>query len=81
MTTGPDDVPGINGGIMHRSFQQAVINTAEVESLQEMLGKVEGAGGKVVSGPIEVPGVGLHAYCSDPEGNLFGLLQPDPQME
>lgn len=46
VTTGPDDVPGINGGIMHRSFQQAVINTAGVESLQEMLGKVEGAGGE-----------------------------------
>jgi predicted enzyme related to lactoylglutathione lyase len=76
VTTGPDDVPGINGGIMQRSFPQAVINTAEVESLQEVLDKVEAAGGKVVQGPMDIPGVGRHAYCSDPEGNLFGLMQP-----
>jgi predicted enzyme related to lactoylglutathione lyase len=29
-------------------------------------------------GPNEIPGVGLHAYCADPEGNLFGILQPAP---
>ena len=61
---------------MHRAFEQAVINTAEVESLAEALQKVEAQGGKLVHGPNEVPGVGTHAYCADPEGNLFGLMQP-----
>jgi predicted enzyme related to lactoylglutathione lyase len=79
-TTGPDDVPGINGGIMARTFPQAVINTAEVESLDDMLAKVEAAGGKMVHGPTDIPGVGRHAYCSDPEGNLFGLLQPQCEV-
>ena len=78
VTTGPDDVPGINGGIMHRDFPQPVIHTIEVESLSDCLKKVESAGGKLVNGPNEIPGVGTHAYCSDPEGNLFGLLQPVP---
>ena len=74
--TGEEGTPGIDGGIMKREFAQAVINTVEVESLQETLAKVEAAGGKVVHGPNEVPGVGMHAYCADPEGNLFGLMEP-----
>ena len=77
VTTGPEDQPGINGGIMGWHFkQQAVINTIMVDSLDDMLGRVETAGGKKVHGPDEVPGVGMHAYCADPEGNLFGLMQP-----
>jgi len=77
VTTGPEGTPGINGGIMHRHFPQAVINTVEVESLKATLEKVEAAGGKLVNGPNEVPGVGMHAYCADPEGNLFGLMEPN----
>ncbi len=81
VTTGEDDVPGINGGIMSRSLKQAVINTIEVESLEDMMKSLKENGGKVVHGPNEVPGVGLHAYCADPEGNLFGIMQPFPQTE
>ena len=75
LTTGTDDVPGINGAIMENSFPQKVINTIDVESLDEMLAKVEAAGGKKVHGPNEVPGVGMHAYCEDSQGNLFGMMQ------
>jgi predicted enzyme related to lactoylglutathione lyase len=70
-----EDGPGIHGGIMHRAFDQAVINTVGVESLDEMLAKVEAAGGRTVHGPEDIPGVGRHAYCADPEGNLFGLIE------
>jgi predicted enzyme related to lactoylglutathione lyase len=76
VNTGPDDEPGINGAIMQRHFDQAVVNTQEVESLAEALEHIDGAGGKVVQGPNEIPGVGTHAYCADPEGNLFGVLEP-----
>lgn len=76
ITTGPEDTPGINGGVMERHFDQAVINTIEVESLDEMLDKVKNAGGEVVHGPNEVPEVGMHAYCADTEGILFGLMEP-----
>jgi predicted enzyme related to lactoylglutathione lyase len=44
-----------------------------------MLKSVEVNGGKLIHGPNEVPGVGLHAYCADPEGKLFGMMQPNPQ--
>jgi predicted enzyme related to lactoylglutathione lyase len=76
-TTGPDKRPGINGALMGWSFrQQPVINTAEVENLDETLKRVESAGGKLLLGPNEIPGIGTHAYCSDPEGIVFGVLQP-----
>jgi predicted enzyme related to lactoylglutathione lyase len=71
------DAPGIHGAIMHRHFSQAVINTVEVDSLEETLQKIAAAGGKKIHGPEEIPGVGTHAYCEDPEGNLFGVMQPD----
>jgi len=74
-------VPGIDGGIMQREFPRSVILTVEVESLPEYLKKVEAAGGKVVTQPRDIPGVGTHAYCADPDGNLFGLLQPVPRSE
>ena len=74
-TTGPDGTPGINGGFMNRHFQQAVINTIEIDSMDHFIERIEAAGGKKILGPREVPGVGLHAYCEDPEGNIFGIMQ------
>jgi uncharacterized protein len=75
-TTGPDSEPGIHGGFMHLHFPQRVINTIAVVSLDETLARVEAGGGSKVQGPNEIPGVGTHVYCADPEGTLFGLLQP-----
>jgi predicted enzyme related to lactoylglutathione lyase len=80
VTTGPDNAPGINGAIMGRHFPQAVINTVEVASLEVTIKKVMEVGGKKVHGPNEIPGVGKHAYCADPEGNLFGILQPASEL-
>jgi uncharacterized protein len=74
--TGAEGTPGIHGGLMHRHFPQPVINTISVESLEETRAKVEKAGGRTVQGPNEIPGVGTHVYCEDPDGTLFGLLQP-----
>ncbi len=74
-STGPQESAGIDGALMRRQFPQPVINTALVESLDAALDKVRAAGGKVAFGPQEIPGVGTHAYCEDPEGNLFGVIQ------
>jgi predicted enzyme related to lactoylglutathione lyase len=61
---------------MGRHFPQAVINTIEVTSLEDTIKKIEAASGQKIHGPTEVLGVGLHAYCANPEGNLFGVMQP-----
>ena len=74
-TTRPDKGMGIDGAIMHRHFPQAVINMALVDSLEATLAAIAANGGKLFSGPDEIPGVGTFAYCEDPEGNLFGVIQ------
>lgn len=79
ITTGSDDSPGINGGLMGRHFQQGVINTIKIDSLADYILHVEAYGGKLVHGPTQIPGVGQHAYCTDPEGNFFGLLEPEAE--
>lgn len=76
VTSGPKEVAGIDGGIMRRQFPQAVINTIEVPNLAEAVQKVVSLGGKSVTNADEIPGVGKFNYCADPEGNLFGLLEP-----
>ncbi len=81
VTTGAEGTPGINGGLMHKHFPQPVINTVDVASLDEALRKIEQAGGRKIHGPNQIPGIGLHAYCADPEGNMFGILQPAPRSE
>jgi len=44
--------------------------------------KVGTLGGKVLHGPADIPGTGRFAVLSDPQGAIFGVLQPkamDPQ--
>ena len=79
--TGHEGSAGINGGIMQRHFDQPVINTVQVESMEESIEKVKAAGGTLNHGPNEIPGIGLHAYCADPQGNWFGLLEPAKPQE
>ena len=45
--------------------------------LNETIKHIEENGGKLIHGPNHVPTVGMHAYCSDPEGNIFGVMQMD----
>jgi predicted enzyme related to lactoylglutathione lyase len=84
ITTGPDDEPGINGAVMRRQGEidgQAVIAyvcTVEVSSVDEYVEKIVQESGSVALPKMAVPGVGWLAYCKDTEGNLFGLMAPDP---
>jgi len=55
------------------------VNTIDVPSCDEFVRKAEAAGGKVALPKMAVPGVGWLAYCLDPEGNTFGLMQRDPE--
>ena len=77
---------GINGGITPRQGNgpkggepvNAFVCTIEVADIDETLKKIETAGGTVATDKMEVPGVGTLAYRKDPEGNIFGVLQPKP---
>ncbi|KYK35870.1 MAG: VOC family protein [Theionarchaea archaeon] len=78
VTTGPDDKPGINGGLMKRESPHATtVNIIEIPSVDELTEKIVEKGGKVVVPKMAVPGVGYMAYCQDTEGNTFGIMEPD----
>jgi predicted enzyme related to lactoylglutathione lyase len=75
---------GINGGITPRQGDgpkggepvNAFVCTMSVSNIDETLAKIEKAGGTVATDKMDVPGVGTLAYRKDPEGNIFGVLQP-----
>ncbi len=70
---------GIDGGLMRREHPGApVVNTIEVASVDEFVRHIELKGGKIVVPKMPIPGVGYLAYFHDPEGNMFGIMQPDP---
>ena len=70
--------PGIDGAIMRRDAgMPPVINTIDVDSVDDAVGRVEANGGKVAMPKMAVPGVGYLAYCVDTEGNMFGMMQRD----
>ena len=81
IATGPEGEPGISGAIARRDVREGTRNTISVASADEALGKVVAAGGKALSPKMAVPGVGYHALCQDPEGNVFGIMEMDPEAK
>jgi len=78
VTTGSDDELGINGAITPRMMpEQVTTDTIGVESVDDSLKKIVEAGGTITQPKQAVPGIGYVAYCTDTEGNLFGVIQPD----
>lgn len=77
-TTGRDEEPGINGAITDRSENLTTVNTVGVPSVDESLDKIKLAGGKALTEKMTIPGIGYNAYCTDSEGNVFGIMQEDP---
>jgi uncharacterized protein len=56
--------------------------TMGVEDLAVTIATVEASGGKAVTAPIYIEGVGRLVYFEDPEGNLVGVMQYDaPELQ
>lgn len=80
-----DTNPGIDGGITQRRGPKpaedapvgSFVNTIDTTDLDAMITAINGAGGTVALEKSAVPTVGWLAYFKDPDGNLFGVLQPD----
>ena len=74
--TGKPGDSSVGGAVMRREAAPAdIIITMQVDSINDSLQNVKHLGGKIERDKYEIPGVGLHAYCRDPEGNVFGLLE------
>lgn len=84
ISTGPEDQPGINGGMLLRRGElagedhgmNAFVCTVQVENLDEIVKRVIENGGKQTVETNDISGVGKFAYFKDSDGNQFGVLQP-----
>ena len=82
VTAGEDAEPGINGAIAKKDeVHPATVNTLSVASFEEAAKKIKEAGGEVLGPKMAVQGVGYMSYCRDTEGNLFGIMQMDPNAK
>ena len=82
LTTGADDVPGIDGGLMRRMDPSgATYNSMEVPSVDDFIAKIVENGGKLAVPKMVIQGMGYLAYCQDTEGNIFGIFQRDPSVK
>ena len=50
-----------------------------VHDLAPILAGVVAAGGQLIAGPVDVPGVGRRLYVRDSEGNEVAILEPSHQ--
>lgn len=79
--TGSPANPGIDGGISApNGLFTGYVNTIEVPVIDDYILLINKSGGKVLTDKMTVPGVGYLAYCKDPEGNIFGIIQPDESV-
>jgi uncharacterized protein len=75
---------GIDGAIVPRrgprpetgAATNAFVCTIAVGNLTDTMAEITSAKGSIVVDPVEIPGVGTVAYATDPDGNIFGVLQP-----
>ncbi|MFB3879687.1 MAG: VOC family protein [Armatimonadota bacterium] len=79
VTTAEEGGQGINGGMMKRQTPQHTnTNYVLVESVADYAERAKQLGGQVVMPKSPVPGMGWVAVCLDPDGNMIGLWQTDP---
>ncbi|HTO73888.1 MAG TPA: hypothetical protein VMJ30_08710 [Gemmatimonadales bacterium] len=82
--TGPTSEPGIDGAMLKRrgpidgTAVIAYVCTIEVKSVDESMKQILAHGGQLALAKMPVPGIGWLAYAKDTEGNIFGIMQPDP---
>jgi len=81
IATGPNEEPGINGGLMPRQHPgQPCVNTLTVADLDATQAAIEKAGGTCAVPKMAIPTVGWLAYFKDLDGHIFGAMQMDPSV-
>ena len=76
--TGDEKKPGIDGGLkMRDEMGTNTVNTIDVVDIDESIENVTKNGGKITVPKMAIPGVGWIAYFTDPQGNVFGVMQSD----
>jgi predicted enzyme related to lactoylglutathione lyase len=86
INTGPGSQPGINGGLLPRpgpaaspmASPNAFVITVDVDNLDASLDKAQGNGAELCVPKMAIPSIGWLGYVKDPDGNIFGMMQMDP---
>jgi predicted enzyme related to lactoylglutathione lyase len=86
IVTGPDDQPGINGGLLPRPAPapgegqgtNSYVCTVAIDDYDEVERRILAAGGRVALPKMALTGMAWQGYYLDTEGNTFGIHQPDP---
>ncbi|MCK6629154.1 MAG: VOC family protein [Anaerolineae bacterium] len=81
---GPKQPGAINGGFFPKTSDTPAQHPSiviAVDDIEASVRKVTDAGGKIMGGPYDIPGIGKHAYFQDTEGNVVSMLQPVPRMD
>jgi uncharacterized protein len=81
----PHTTAGVDGGLLPRRGEapgeaqpvNAFVMTIEVPDCDAYVNRAVTAGGSIAMPADDMPGVGRLAYVKDPDGNLFGMLQPE----
>jgi hypothetical protein len=89
ISTGSKEEPGIDGGLVPRrgaapvegQAVNAFVCTVEVMSARDSLEKATRLGGREAVPLMPIPGVGWLAYAKDPDGNIVGMMQNDPEAK
>jgi len=87
--SGPEDEQGINGGLLQRPAPapgpgqgtNAFVCTIGVEDYDATERRILDAGGQVALPKMALTGMAWQGYYLDPEGNTFGIHQPDPEAK
>jgi predicted enzyme related to lactoylglutathione lyase len=76
IATGKETDPGVHGGMMKpRDNTPRTVAWVEVADVDKATAQVAKLGGKVLVPKMPVPGVGMLAYCADPEGVVFAVVK------
>ena len=75
--TGPDQIGGGIGGT-EEGGTPGTRFYVQVPDINATLAAVEAAGGKVIMPREVLPGMVTLAMFADPQGNVVGLVEPDP---
>jgi predicted enzyme related to lactoylglutathione lyase len=67
---------GIDGAVGKHTIDQKVVNIVGVEDIDAAVEKAKKAGAKLFKAKEKIPQVGYLVYMKDPEGIVFGILQP-----
>lgn len=78
ITAGPEDEPGINGGLQKReNASDEIFNYIGVSSIEKSSKSIEENGGEILTPKSPIPGIGYYAFFKDTEGNRLGIFEED----